>query len=149
MIDTTVYLQDVRQTAQEMARIVKQYWRDLGEWLDVPLLQFYVFVCSLPYVPDPVGVETVSRPAYTLKHDYRPRDCDDKSVLIAAWLEGNGIKKRFVSTSCRPDKRLTHVFVQMENGLFLDSTYPKYRNLCGNYPYFTRVTKIEPLTGMF
>ena len=149
MIDVVRPLNDVTETAAEMMRITKQYYKDLGPWLGVPLIEYYIFVCSLPYIADPVGVETVSRPAYTLEPDYRPRDCDDKSVLLAAWCQGNNIKKRFVSTSCRPDRRLTHVFLQLENGLFLDSTYPKFRNYCGNYPYFNRVTRFEPLTGLF
>lgn len=149
MLETVTHLNDVTETAQEMRRICEMYFSDLGPWLGVPLIQFYGFVCLLPYVPDPVGVETVSRPAYTLQKDYRPRDCDDKSVLIAAWLQGHGIKKRFVSTSCRPDKRLTHVFTQLENGLFVDATYPKYKNLLGNYPYFPKVTRLEYLTDLF
>lgn len=149
MIETVTHLNDVRETAQQMRRLCEKYYTDLGRWLDVPFIQFYCFVCSLPYVADPLGVETVSRPAYTLNRDYRPRDCDDKSVLIAAWLQGHGIKKRFVSTSCRPDRRLTHVFTQLENGLFVDATYPKYQRLLGNYPYFPRVTRLEYLTALF
>lgn len=149
MLETTRPLNDVHETAEEMRRLCEKYYTDLGTWLGVPLIIFYRHVCSLPYVPDPVGVETVSRPAYTLRPEYTPRDCDDKSVLLASWCHGNGLKKRFVSTSCRPDRRLTHVFLQLENGLFLDSTYPKFKNFCGKYPYFDRVTRFEPLTGLF
>lgn len=149
MIDTTVFLKDVYQTADQMRRITENYFSDLGAWLGVPLYNFYLFVCSLPYVADPVGVETVSRPLYTLNPKYKPRDCDDKSVLLASWCHGNGLKKRFVSTSTRPDKHLGHVFLQLENGLFIDSTYPKFANYIGNYPYFRKVTRLEPLTDLF
>ena len=149
MIDTTVNLIDVYQTADQMRRISEKYYSDLGAWLKVPLLQFYGFVCLLPYKADPIGIETVSRPRYTLDPNYAPRDCDDKSVLIASWCQGNGRKKRFVSTSTRPDKRLCHVFVQLDNGLFIDATYPKFKNYLGNYPYFPRVTHIEGLTPFF
>lgn len=149
MLETTRPLNDVHETALEMRRLCEKYYTDLGAWLSVPLIIFYRHVCALPYVPDPVGVETVSRPAYTLRPEYTPRDCDDKSVLIASWLHGNGIKKRFISTSCRPDRRLTHVFVQLENGLFVDPTYKKYSDCLGNYPYFPRVTRCEELTGLF
>lgn len=149
MLEKIVQLQDVHQTADQMRRITEQYYSDLGTWLRVPLLDFYLHVCALPYVSDPVGVETVSRPAYTLKYDYKPRDCDDKSVLLASWCQGNGLKKRFVSTSTRPDRRLCHVFVQLENGLLLDSTYPKFKDYIGLYPYFRRVTRFEALTELF
>lgn len=149
MLEKIVQLQDVHQTADQMRRITEQYYSDLGMWLRVPLFDFYLHVCALPYVSDPVGVETVSRPAYTLKYDYKPRDCDDKSVLLASWCQGNGLKKRFVSTSTRPDRRLCHVFVQLENGLLLDSTYPKFKDYIGLYPYFRRVTRFEALTELF
>lgn len=149
MLENIVQLRDVHQTADQMRRITELYYSDLGRWLRVPLFDFYLHVCALPYVSDPVGVETVSRPAYTLQRDYKPRDCDDKSVLIASWLQGNGLKKRFVSTSTRPDGRLCHVFVQLENGLLLDSTYPKFKDYIGLYPYFPRVTRFEALTALF
>lgn len=149
MLEKIVQLQDVHQTADQMRRITELYYSDLGTWLRVPLFDFYIHVCALPYVSDPVGVETVSRPAYTLQRDYKPRDCDDKSVLLASWCQGNGLKKRFVSTSTRPDRRLCHVFVQLENGLLLDSTYPKFKDYIGLYPYFRRVTRFEALTELF
>lgn len=149
MLEKIVQLQDVHQTADQMRRITEQYYSDLGGWLRVPLFDFYIHVCALPYVSDPVGVETVSRPAYTLQIDYKPRDCDDKSVLLASWCQGNGLKKRFVSTSTRPDRLLCHVFVQLENGLLLDSTYPKFKDYIGLYPYFPRVTRFEALTALF
>lgn len=149
MIDSTVNLKNVYQTAAQMRRFVENYYKDLGLWLNVPLIEFYAHVCGLPYRPDPIGVETVSRPRYTLNPDYAPRDCDDKAVLIASWCQGNGRKKRFVSTSTRPDRRLCHVFVQLDNGLFLDATYPTFRNYMGNYPYFPKVTNLEGLTEFF
>lgn len=149
MRENIVQLHDVHQTADQMRRITEQYYMDLGTWLRVPLINFYLHVCCLPYVPDPVGVETVSRPLYTLRSGYKPRDCDDKSVLLASWCQGNGVKKRFVSTSTRPDRRLCHVFVQLENGLLLDSTYKEFKSFIGIYPYFPKITKFEALTELF
>lgn len=145
----TVNLFDVHQTGAEMRRLTCLYCGDLGEWLAVPFLKFYRHVCDLPYVPDPVDVETVSRPCYTLDVSYGPRDCDDKSVLLASWLHAHGEPLRFVASSTRPDKMLHHVFLQMKNGLFLDGTYAKNRDFVGFYPYFTKITRLEPLTLFF
>jgi hypothetical protein len=103
----------------------------------------------LPYIPDPPEVETVSRPLYTLNASYSPRDCDDKSVLLAAWLHAHGEKCRFVATSTRPDKVLHHVFIQLENGLFVDATYKKNASFMGFYPFFRKVTYIKALTNFF
>lgn len=140
---------DVYQTGREMRRLASCYCSDLGTWLNVPFLSFYRFVCELPYIPDPPDIETVSRPLFTLNPDYAPRDCDDKAVLLGAWFKAHGDKLRFVATSTRPDKRLHHTFMQLENGLFIDATYKKNEDYIGFYPYFPHLTKIEALTEFF
>ena len=149
MVETTRQLTNVNQTGAQMARLVKEYWTDLGAWLLQPFNIFYRHVCKLPYIADPPGVETVSRPAYTLRRDYFPRDCDDKAVLIAAWLHGNGRRCRFVASSTKPNKQLHHVFVQLDNGTLIDATYSENAQFLGNYPYFAKLTKIIPLTPFF
>lgn len=149
MKETTVQLNDVNQTGAQMARLVSCYWTDLGTWLSRPFVEYYTYVCNLPYVEDPAGVEFVSRPAYTLDPNFRPRDCDDKAVLIACWLHGNGRRCRFVASSTRPNMLLHHVFVQDQNGTLIDATYSKNAQFLGNYPYFSKLTKITPLTPWF
>ena len=149
MFLTKKNLVDVHQTAAEMRRLSCRYCSDLGGWLCVPFLDYYRHICELPYYPDPPEVETVSRPLYTLMPDYSPRDCDDKSVLIASWLHAHGDPVRFVATSTKPDGTLCHVFVQMQNGLLIDATYPQNAEFLGDYPYFRDVTRFEALTGWF
>lgn len=146
---TTCLLNDVFQTAEQMRRLTETYWSDLGGWLDVPFLIFFDFVCALPYISDPIDVETVSRPKFTLDPKYMPRDCDDKAVLIASWWYGHGVPVRFMASSTRRNKTLHHTFIQLVNGLILDATYPEYTNMLGNYPYFSRLTKLQPLTKFF
>lgn len=149
MILTASHLTNVNQTAEEMRRLVCNYYADLGPWLAVPFIEFYHHVCNLPYVADPPGVETVSRPAYTLNANYCPRDCDDKAVLVASWWHGNGEPVRFVASSTKPNGRLHHVFCQLGNGLFIDSTFPKNAVFLGYYPFFAKVTKLIALTPFF
>lgn len=149
MIARKKILLDVFQTGEEMRRLVCCYWSDLGAWLRVPFIQYFNFVCCLPYAEDPEDCETVSRPRYTLNPAYRPRDCDDKSVLIASWLHGNGLPCRFIAVSTQDTGELNHVFVEASGGLDLDATYPEYRNLLGKYPYNKEVTAREPLTRWF
>lgn len=149
---TTRPLKDVFQTAAEMRRLTLAYWRDLGRWLDAPFIEYFNFVCALPYRSDPEQVETISRPAFTLRESYAPRDCDDKAVLIACWLHGHDIPARFVGVSTLKDCELCHVFTQAKTtagGLDLDATYNEYHNLIGNYPYFSQVTARENLTNYF
>ena len=149
MIQTTRQLDRVNQTGAEMRRLCVMYCKDLGPWLAVPFMQYYRHICELPYIPDPPGVETVSRPAYTLSGDYAPRDCDDKAVLAAAWWHGRGFPVRFVASSTKPNGKLHHVFCQLWNGLFIDPTYRKNENFIGFYPYFGKITRIIALTNFF
>lgn len=142
-------LEDVHQTAEQMRGLVCNYWADLGPWLLVDFYTFFNHVCLLPYVPDPRDVETVSRPAYTLNRAYCPRDCDDKAVLVAAWLHGHGIPCRFVASSTRPDRDLHHVFCEAYERGYLDATFPEHYGKMGNYDYFRAVTNLEPLTAWF
>ena len=147
---TTQNLDSVFQTAEQMRRLVELYYRDLGPWLLVPFIAFYHHVCNLPYIADPKNCEFVCRAGLTLDPNFDiARDCDDKSVLLASWCQGHGRKKRFVATSTKPNGLLHHVFMQMDNGLFCDATYPKNAQFLGEYPYFERVTRFQPLTEFF
>lgn len=152
MILTKNKLRDVRQTGDEMRRLVQNYYTDLGAWLSVPFLQFYEYVCNLPYIPDPENVEFISRPELTLDPNFTiARDCDDKSVLLACWwaCPGHERKKRFVASSTKPNGKLHHVFTQLENGIFLDGTYKKNENYFGVYPFMKKITRLIPLTEFF
>lgn len=150
MILTKNKLRDVRQTGDEMRRLVQNYYTDLGAWLSVPFLQFYEYVCNLPYIPDPDNVEFISRPALTIDPNFSiARDCDDKSVLLGAWWQGKGEKKRFVASSTRPTGQLHHVFLQLENGIYIDGTYPKNKNFFGVYPFMEKITRLVALTEFF
>lgn len=149
MIRTNRHLYDVFQTGREMARLVRSYWSDLGPWLGASFWAYYTHVCKLPYVDDPEDVETVSRPIYTLNPAYRPRDCDDKAVLMACWFHGRGIRCRFVASSTRPDKQVHHVFLQVDGVGFVDATYNYYCKMIGNYDYFPYITELVALTEWF
>ena len=146
MIRTNRHLKDVYQTGREMARLVLSYWSDLGPWLDVEFLNYYTCVCTLPYFDDPEDVETVSRPIYTLNPDYRPRDCDDKAVLMACWVHAHGLRFRFVASSTRPDKQVHHVFLQAEKIGYIDATYDYFCKTLGNYDSFPYITELVALT---
>ena len=150
MILTTGQLKDVYQTGREMRRLVENYWTDLGPWLDVPFIFFYRYVCDLPYIADPPEVEFMSRARLTLNPFFNvARDCDDKAILLACWWQSRGDGKRFVASSTKPNGKLHPVFLQLENGIYIDATYSKNKNYFGFYPYFEKITRIIPLTPFF
>ena len=141
-------LESVFLTGAEMKRITQQYAADLGPWLRRPFAEYYKYVCNLPYIPDPVDVETVSRPAFTLRPDYGPRDCDDKAVLLACWWHAHGVPVAFLATSCRKNKQLHHVLAVIP-GMLLDATYKSHQKYIGKYDYWPKVTNAVLLCGWF
>lgn len=149
MIIRRQQLRDVFQTGREMKRLTVTYWADLGRWLEVPFIDFYRFVCCLPYREDPEQIETVSRPLFLLDDAYSPRDCDDKAVLCASWWHGHGVPVRFVAISTQPTGELNHVFTQIEDGTDIDATYKEFSQYMGKYPYYSQVTNRENLTSFF
>lgn len=63
------------------------------------------------YIPDVLGVETLTEPAYVLAR--MSGDCDDKATLLAALLESVGKPTRFVLAGYTPEHReYEHVYLQ-------------------------------------
>jgi hypothetical protein len=130
-----------------MARLAVTYSKDIGDKAKWPFPRWYNFVKTLPYIADAKDVEQVARPALTMRPDWQPRDCDDKAVLIGAWLAANGKPFRFAASSRRPDKTLHHVFVVVKDKagkpLAIDATYPN--DTLGAWP--PSMTALTYLTG--
>lgn len=63
------------------------------------------------YIPDVLGIETLTEPAFVLQR--LSGDCDDKSTLLAALLESVGKPTRFVLAGYTPELReFEHVYLQ-------------------------------------
>jgi hypothetical protein len=75
-----------KRTVREMIRIASTHKNDLIEYADWSILKFYLYVRALEYRRDIPGVETLVRPKYSIKKNWkRWRDCDDKTMLIISW----------------------------------------------------------------
>lgn len=111
-------IEPLRSREQTAAMIFEsaEYYRDLGDYLDSSLQQFFDFVRQIPYREDPSDMEVVMRPKYMLYGNGSLQlaglDCKKKSILIGAWLNAHGIPWRLLAVSERPDKQIHHVFVQ-------------------------------------
>ena len=132
---------DRQQTANKMYELVGRHSDDLnvvyakykGDLIPVsglPLQEFYMRVRSIPFQIDNKPVELLLRPCYcfALANAGRGLDCKKKAVLMASWINENMGRKhfRFVATSNRPDRRITHTYPEIKiNGewLPLDATY--------------------------
>jgi hypothetical protein len=135
-------LRDKRQTGKKMYQLVRNTSNDLDFILtkykgklialsDLPFKYFFDLVKNLPYQRDSRPVELLSRPYYSfaLARSGRGLDCKKKAIIVAAWINQNygPGKYRFVATSNRPDKKITHTFPEVEkNGTWfpVDATYP-------------------------
>lgn len=81
---------------------------------------------SIRYVRDTTNVETVQTPDKTLQLGYG--DCDDKSVLLATFLESIGHPTRFVALAVKNPEQYEHVIVETLIGkkwIPLDATEPQ------------------------
>jgi len=153
MVVKTERLYGKNQTGRRMYDLIRSTAGDLDDIFingvsasDLPLAKWYTIVKRIPYRIDPVPREIIARPAILAK--YGPQvgiDCKKKSCLMAAALERKKIPWRLMSTSRRPDKKVSHVFPQaflVNRWVNLDATYPFYRP---GQP--KQVTKAEILKG--
>lgn len=102
--------------AQELVRNGPEY----GKMADLEAILAGVRRC-MRYTPDPVGVETVKAPWFTVAEIQAKgravMDCDDASVLAAALIRSVGIPTRFRVIKDDPQE-FTHVYLEalMDNG---------------------------------
>ncbi len=142
-VHTITSLNTPEQTAREMVRLVKTYAKDIGNKESWTLKKFYEYVRALPFRPDPVGHETVSRPSLTMRADYPWRDCDDKAILLGSWCYLNRVPFQFRASSKHPSKRLHHVYtICFIDGkeICLDATYPQ--NELGREENYTKISNL-------
>jgi len=109
-----------------------KYFRDLGNYLDTTLLQFFDFVKNIPYLEDKPGTEITARPKYLIqkRYNFKGLDCKKKATLMGAWFNAHNIPWRLVAVSERADKEIHHVFTQaLINGAYenVDPTYPEFK----------------------
>lgn len=90
---------------------------------------------QIRFINDPVGVEWLQAPWYTLA--VGAGDCDDRAMLLAAGLRSMGIPARFkiVAADPRRPQSFSHVYVVANvagREVSLDPTYPD--NVMGDEP---------------
>lgn len=112
-------------TVSEVFRLAYQYPGDVSGWSGKPIYDLYNYVRLLPYYPDPVGLETISRFVFTKDPNYPIRDCDDKTVPILSFAILKNIPCRAVV--CGKGKRPHHIYPEIKisgNWYSADATYP-------------------------
>lgn len=131
-------------SVSQIIRIAKNYASDLKDYADRQgFFEFYNYVRNLPYIPDPKGKETISRPAYTVNPEWKgSRDCDDKTVLIGSFCELKKMPWRIAVVGVKEYPH--HVYpeiMHLDRWTQADATYPD-RCLFGKSLYVERYRKV-------
>lgn len=134
-------LKNKDQTGKAMYRLINRYSGDLhavyvrkdGQLVpfsSLSLMEAFDLIRRIPYRRDIKPIEVISRPNGILKNAPVGMDCKKKAILIAAYLKERGIPFRLIASSRKPNRRIHHVFPQMNvagKWLNADATYPHYQ----------------------
>lgn len=115
-----------RSTGVIMRQVVDRFYLDMAPYASLSIIEIFDKIKNLPYRPDPINVETLMRPKYTMNMQGNGGDCDCKAVALAAYAKLNSIPYRFIAIRRPGKKNLHHVAVELytNNGwLFCDPTY--------------------------
>jgi len=113
-------------TGAVMRAMVEKYYLDMVPYASLSVIQVFNIIKNLPYRMDPVNIETLMRPAYTMTMRGYGGDCDCKALALAAYAYLQKIPYRFVAIR-RPGRTvLHHVAVELfmqKQWIFFDPTY--------------------------
>lgn len=93
--------------------MVETYYRDMTPYAHLSLWEVFEKIKNLPFRPDPVEIETLQRPNYTMNMGGLGGDCDDKCIALASYCRMTGIPYRFVAVRRRGQQYLHHVLCQV------------------------------------
>jgi hypothetical protein len=113
-----------KSTALKILELSKKYDYELISFINYSLNDFFNFVSNLEYKPDPKKTEFLSTPKYTLDHNFPYRDCDDKTLLICAFLNLHKLPKIILITGRNKPEHIFPSTVINKKRFYLDATYP-------------------------
>ena len=113
-------------TGAVMRAMVEKYYLDMVPYASLSVIQVFNIIKNLPYRMDPVNIETLMRPAYTMTMRGYGGDCDCKALALAAYAYLQKIPFHFVAIR-RPGRTVLHhvaveLFMQGQ-WIFFDPTY--------------------------
>lgn len=102
---------NVMVTGRLMRRMAIAFAGDVNAYLTESPFQFFERVRAIPYRADPEGMEFLQRPAITLAKSGPGGDCDDKSIVLAAYFFSCNIPFHLIAASRKANGPLHHVWV--------------------------------------
>lgn len=137
---TKVQNHRLKQTLNEIERLVYSYFSDVFFLSDLNIYQMFDFVArEIEYKKDPGKIELVMRPLFTIKR--KAGDCDDKTILFLSWLKIKCFPYGYSIVSDNDNKPYHHIFPftydkDTKKIFDLDATYAK--NKIGNSKYWNK-----------
>ncbi len=139
---TTVNLDNIRQTGDEMRRLAYAFREDMLPYAHLTTPELFDLLASIPYRADPESVEFLQRPYYTMTRTGDGGDCDDKAICVAAYATLRNLPHRFIAVAKNKGDDLHHVFCEIlegENWVTMDVTYA-FNSLNEKKQYGERIT---------
>ena len=115
-----------KSTGNIMRQVVEKYYLDMAPYASLSPIEMFELIKNLPYRSDPVDIETLMRPAYTMSMTGPGGDCDCKAVALAAYARLHDIPFRFIAIRRPGRKTLHHVALELyinDRWIFADPTY--------------------------
>lgn len=133
---TSRKLIDAHQTGRLMHKMVNTYYLDMVPYAGLSVIEIYDKIKNIPFNADPLYIEVLKRPFYTMNQIGPGGDCDDKSIAMGSYAKLLGIPYKFIGAGRKnPNYKkilLTHVFTRLYiNNEWIDADCTYSFNILG------------------
>jgi hypothetical protein len=136
-------LETYEKTVLKVIEFGKKYSSDCLFLINKTPAEVFDFIKNLDYKPDPINIEFLSRPEFSIWRKDLPRDCDDKTLMAVCYFELKNIPYRIIISgkTFKPHHIYAEFLDQLKNTWIpFDATYKK--NQFGKYAYVEQFRKI-------
>lgn len=117
-------LETFEKTVLKIFEFAKKYQTDCLFLESKTPIEVFNFIKNLEYKPDPVGIEFLSRPDFSIFRNDLPRDCDDKTLIACCYFELKNYPYKIIVSgrSNKPHHVYPIVFIN-NSWIYFDATY--------------------------
>lgn len=134
-------LETYEKTVLKIFEYAKKFQKDCLFLESKSIKELFDFVKNLEYKKDPDGIEFISRPEFSIFRNDLPRDCDDKTLIIACYCELKNIPYKIAVSGKNNSPHHIFPLIYIEkNWIPFDATYST--NKLGEYPNNIKFFKV-------
>lgn len=117
-------LETYEKTVLKILEFTEKYSGDCLFLINYTPKELFNFVKDLEYKPDPVGIEFLSRPEFSIFKKNLPRDCDDKTLIVTCWAKLKNIPFKVCVSGRRNKPHHIYPILFIDNKwIIFDATY--------------------------